>query len=119
MAIVMTPGRIRSARIIAVAADAIQLGLFSFFIGGAPEGFDAVLDVIVGIVMVVLLGWHLAFLPGFASEMLPLIDLFPSWTLAVLYVTRNGAETAPAAEAEAPPQPGKITDTTPKNPTHL
>ena len=85
------PGRILAARIIAVAADAIQLGLFPLFLEGAPGIADAVLDVAVGIAMVWLLGWHLAFLPGFASEMLPFVDLFPSWTLAVLFVTRGGA----------------------------
>ena len=112
MAPLMTPGRIRAARIIAVAADAIQLGLFPLFIQGAPGGFDAVLDVAVGITMVALLGWHLAFLPGFASEMLPVIDLFPTWTLAVLFVTRGGAQTAAASVAgvEGPTPAGKITD---------
>ena len=112
MALIMTPGRIRAARIIAVAADAIQLGLFPLFIGGAPEGFDAVLDIAVGITMVALLGWHLAFLPGFVSEMLPLVDLFPSWTLAVLFVTRGGPQppAAPGAPIAVPPPSGKITD---------
>ena len=110
---VMTSGRIRTARIIAVAADAIQLGLFPLFIEGAPGGLDAVLDVAVGITMVVLLGWHLAFLPGFASELLPVIDLFPTWTLAVHFVTRGGAPTpdaAPVPPISASPPPGKITD---------
>ena len=113
MAPVLTPGRIRAARIIAVAADAIQLGLFPLFMEGAPGVFDAVLDVAVGIAMVWLLGWHLAFLPGFASEALPLIDLFPTWTLAVLFVTRGGAPTPDGAAAPPvmpPPTTGKITD---------
>jgi hypothetical protein len=110
----MTSSRIRTARIIAVAADAVQLGLFPLFIGGAPEGFDAALDAAVGLVMVVLLGWHLAFLPSFVSEALPFVDLFPTWTLAVLYVTRGGAQTAapPAAAPAAPAE--KITDLEPK-----
>jgi len=37
---------------------------------------------------VVLLGWHVAFLPAFVVELLPVADLFPTWTIAVLYVTR-------------------------------
>ncbi len=112
MSPVLTPGRIRTARIIAVAADAIQLGLFPLFIEGAPGIADAVLDVAVGIAMVWLLGWHLAFLPGFVSELLPLVDLFPSWTLAVLFVTRGGAPTpgAPIPPVSLPPPGGKITD---------
>jgi len=35
------------------------------------------------------LGWHWAFLPTFAAEMLPGFDLFPTWTTAVFFVTRN------------------------------
>ena len=109
MAIALTPGRIRAARIVAVVADLIQLGGFEVFIFGAPGGFDAVLDVTVGIAMVALLGWNWAFLPGFVSEALPIVDLFPTWTLAALWVTRGGAPSAGAAVTPVEPA-GKITD---------
>ena len=83
------PGRILAARTIAVLADAIQLGFMPLFAGGAPEGFDAALDVAVGIAMVALCVWHWAFLPAFVAESLPGIDLAPTWTLAVLIATRR------------------------------
>jgi hypothetical protein len=70
--------RVLAARIIAVVADAVQLGLMPLFAGGAPTGFDAVLDVAVGAAMVALLGWHWAFLPAFAVELLPGVDLAPT-----------------------------------------
>ncbi len=81
--------RVLAARIIAVVADAVQLGFLPLFAGGAPTGFDAVLDVVVGAAMVALLGWHWAFLPAFAVELLPGVDLAPTWTIAVFLVTRR------------------------------
>jgi hypothetical protein len=83
--------RIKIARIIAVAADALQLGLFPFFGVGALSVLNDGLDVVVAILMVFLVGWHLAFLPTFVVEMTPGVDLVPTWTLAVWFATRNRA----------------------------
>ncbi len=102
------PGRIVAARIIAVVADAIQLGFVPLFVGGAPEGFDAVLDVAVGIAMVALCGWHWAFLPAFVAEAIPTLDLAPTWTLAVMLATRKSArvrEPVPAERIDPPALP--------------
>ena len=97
------PSRVLAARIIAVAADAIQLGLLPLFAGGALTGFDAALDIVVGAAMVALLGWHWAFLPAFAVELLPAVDLAPTWTIAVFLVTRRRRQ-APF-DAGLPPIP--------------
>jgi len=99
------PQRVLAARIIAVAADAVQLGLMPIFAGGAPTGFDAVLDIAVGAAMVALLGWHWAFLPAFAVELLPGVDLAPTWTIAVFLATRRrgpGGASPPSATIEPP-----------------
>ena len=40
--------RILAARIIAVVADAVQLGLLPLFAGGALTGLDAALDIVAG-----------------------------------------------------------------------
>jgi hypothetical protein len=101
--VTVSRGRVLAARILAVAADAVQLGLMPLFAGGATEGFDAALDVAVGAAMVALLGWHWAFLPAFAVELLPAVDLAPTWTIAVFIVTRRSGR-APSA-AELPPTP--------------
>ena len=84
-----TQRRVLTARIIAVVADAVQVGLLPLFAGGAPEVFDAVLDVAVGAAMIALLGWHWAFLPAFLAELVPGVDLAQTWTLAVLLATRR------------------------------
>jgi len=80
--------RRRIALAIAIAADAAQIAILPVFFAGLASPIDDVVDVIVGILMVVLLGWHLAFLPSFIVELLPGVDLFPTWTIAVLVATR-------------------------------
>ena len=64
----------------------------------ANISLDTALDVAVGAILIKLLGWHWAFLPTFAAEMVPGLDLFPTWTAAVFFATRKLAaenETAP------------------------
>jgi hypothetical protein len=85
----LTPERVVLARVVAFAADGLQIWLFPLFAGGIAEGADAVLEVVVGLILCGICGFHPAFLPTFIGEALPVIDLFPSWTLATLYVTRK------------------------------
>jgi hypothetical protein len=89
MAISQTPKRVRAARVLGVVADAVQLGLLPLFAEGWASPLNDALDVLVGIAMVALVGWHWAFLPAFLSELIPVWDLVPSWTAAVLIATRN------------------------------
>jgi hypothetical protein len=87
-----SPARIWAARAIAVAADAIQIVAIPAFFGGAASPLNDGLDVAVGVVLVLLVGWHVAFLPTFIAELVPLLDIFPTWTTAVLFVTRGGSK---------------------------
>jgi fatty acid desaturase len=79
----------RLAWMVAMVADAIQIVGFPLFWEGAVSPADAVLDLIVGVILIRLLGWHWAFLPSLAAELVPGMDLFPTWTAAVWYVTRR------------------------------
>jgi hypothetical protein len=79
----------RLAWLIAMAADAVQIAGFPFFAEGGISVADSVLDVVVGVVLIRLLGWHWAFLPTLAAELVPGLDLFPTWTAAVWFVTRE------------------------------
>jgi hypothetical protein len=81
--------RIRAARIIAIVADLLQVVFFPLFIEGLASVLSDALDVVVGITMVWLVGWHVAFLPAFVVEVLPFGDLAPTWTLAVFIATRS------------------------------
>jgi hypothetical protein len=85
----LTPGRVRIAFAVAILADALQLGLFHLFAEGALSPFNDVLDVAVAVALVLLLGWHWAFLPSLVAEAVPVLTLFPTWTAAVLFVTRR------------------------------
>ena len=85
----LSPGRVWLARGIAMAADLLQIVLFPYFAEGALSPLDTVMDVVVGVVLVLLVGWHIAFVPTFVVEMLPMADLAPTWTLAVFIATRG------------------------------
>ena len=78
----------RLAWIVALAADALQIVAFPLFAEGGLSTADSVLDLLVGFVLIRLLGWHWAFLPTLAVELIPGVDLFPTWTAAVWFVTR-------------------------------
>jgi len=75
-----------AALVIALTADAVQIGLLPFFMEGAAAPWNDALDVAVGALLLALLGWHVAFLPAFLGELVPLLNLFPTWTAAVLFV---------------------------------
>jgi hypothetical protein len=86
---VLTRRRVIAARSIAVIADAVQLGLFPLFSEGVLSPANDVLDVVVAAAMVALVGWHWSFAPAFMAELVPVFDLVPTWTGAVLLATRG------------------------------
>ncbi len=96
--------RIWIAWTIAVAADLVQIAIFPYFFEGLLSPVNAALDVVAGITLILLVGWHIAFLPGFVIEMVPFADLAPTWTLAVFIATR-GRSGAGAANRPGLPVP--------------
>ena len=91
----------RLAWIVAIAADALQIVAFPFFIEGGVSPADSILDLMVAFVMVRLLGWHWAFLPSAAAKLVPGADLFPTWTTAVWFVTRHRVAANSESSAES------------------
>jgi len=81
--------RIRAARMIAIAADLVQIAGIPVFAPGAASPIDDALDVAVAGVLTWLIGWHWSFLPSFVAELVPGLDLVPTWTAAVLFATRG------------------------------
>lgn len=75
--------------VLAVAADALQILVFPMFSEGGLSPADDVLDLAVAALLVRLLGWHWEFLPAFAAELVPGMDLVPFWTLSVANVYRK------------------------------
>lgn len=80
---------LRAAWLIALAADGLQLAAIPLFAEGGISPADTALDIAVGFALVRLVGWHWAFLPTLAAELIPGMDLFPTWTAAMLFVTRE------------------------------
>jgi len=93
----------RLAWLVAIAADAVQIAGMPLFAEGAVSPADSLLDLAVGALLIRLLGWHWAFLPSLAAELIPGVDLFPTWTAAVWYVTRQKIQ--PGEQEVLPPGP--------------
>src|ERR1051326_4183761 len=101
----------RAALILAMAADALQIFVFPLFAEGAFSPAEDVLDIVVAAVLVQLLGWHWEFLPAFAAELIPGVDLVPFWSLAVGSVYRKWKQmvvTAKETKKEKPILEGEI-----------
>ncbi len=54
----VTPGRVKTARVVAMAADFVQIGLLPLFAEGWLSPVNDALDVLVAIAMILLVGWH-------------------------------------------------------------
>jgi hypothetical protein len=100
--------RVWIARCIAVAVDAVQIGALPLFSEGFLSPLDMGLDVVTAAVMIALLGWHIAFVPTFIVESLPFADLAPSWTIAVLIVTRKTPLNPAKAGTAEVANPGRL-----------
>ena len=69
----------------------MQIAFVPAFGEGLLSPLNDVLDGVIGLLMVRLVGWHWAFLPTFVAELVPGVELFPTWTAAVWYATRASA----------------------------
>jgi hypothetical protein len=81
--------RIKIARVVAISADFLQLGLFPLFAEGIASPLEDVLDLMVCLTLTFLVGWHYSFLPSFVVKVLPVADLVPTWTIAIFLATRQ------------------------------
>ena len=91
--------RLRTALILAILADALQVIIFPLFVAGAGSPADYLLDLGMGGILTYLLGWHWEFLPSFLAKLVPGVDLVPLWTLAVANVYRKSRRDVIASEA--------------------
>ncbi len=87
---------VRMAWAVALASDAVQWILWPLLAEGAASPVNDILDVITGAILIKLLGWHWAFLPAFLAEIIPGVDLVPTWTAAVFLAARGAPGGHPA-----------------------
>lgn len=90
----------RAALMVAAASDALGYGLVL-----APP-LQWMLDAVTALALWALLGFRWPMLPALVIEVIPVVQLFPAWTLAVAaYAAADGAGT-PGAPAAPPPAGG-------------
>jgi len=89
--LVLTRSRIRAAYAVAIATDVLQFGLGPFGWAFADE----ILDVIALIATTKLLGFHPLLLPTFILEVVPVLDVLPTWTGCVALVVATRKKQAP------------------------
>ena len=81
--------RNKLALAVALSADLIQIIFFPIFVQGALSPVDDVLDIAVGATLWSLLGWHYAFIPALVAEVIPGLDLVPTWTAAAFLAIKS------------------------------
>jgi hypothetical protein len=108
--ITISPGpKFRTAMMLAVLADALQLIVFPAFVEGAFSPADDALDLGIAALLTHLLGWHWEFLPSFFAKLVPGVDLVPFWTMAVASVWRKAKRVAAAEKAHEQLPPPHLT----------
>ena len=78
----------RRAWFLAIGADLLQWGLFPLFAWGGLAPLNVGVDLLVAFLMTRWMGFHIAFLPAFVTELIPVANFIPSWTLALWIVTK-------------------------------
>ena len=79
----LTRQRVACAYAVAIATDGLQLVLGPF----GWVGFDEISDVVAAVATSWLIGFHPLLLPTFIVELLPVVDMLPTWTACVALVT--------------------------------
>jgi hypothetical protein len=81
------PGVSRRRKAIAIGlaavSDVVQMALFPAFVEGAGSPFELALDAATAVAILLVVGfqWRLAI--ALAAELIPGVDLFPTWTAVV------------------------------------
>jgi hypothetical protein len=105
----LTPRRIALAFVLAGLADALQIAI-------GPAGwffFDEIMDVLAMVAMTLLLGFHPLFLPTFIIEIVPFVDMLPTWTACVgaVVMLRKRQSTQATTASRPVPMNGKDSST--------
>src|ERR1700722_15764854 len=89
----LTRKRILSAYGVAIVADLIEFPIAALELTaiGAPLAvfLSFVLDAFVFGILTILLGFHWLFLPSFLVEVVPGLDMLPTWVGCVFFVVRQ------------------------------
>ncbi|MGH7294906.1 MAG: hypothetical protein ACRELB_08235, partial [Polyangiaceae bacterium] len=86
-------------------SDLAQWFFFPVLSEGALSPFEIALDAVTAVVILLVVGfqWRLAI--ALAAELVPGLDLFPTWTAVVLSLPVDEAANRPALPPRVPPVP--------------
>jgi hypothetical protein len=91
---------------VAVAADLIHWAFFPAMVEGGMSPFDWVEDGIVTVILLLILGFRWELIVAFGLELVPFIDMFPTWTAFMLFIIAESyRKSAPATPIAPPVQP--------------
>jgi hypothetical protein len=99
MAKPLTTRQIQIVRGIAAFVDVLQFAIFPLMFQGLLSPVNTAVDVIMAVVFCLMIGWHWALVPTFISELVPFMDLVPTWTAAVFLAT-HGRDTIDTTAVE-------------------
>lgn len=89
MAKPLSSRQIKIVRAIAALVDLLQFAIFPLMFEGLLSPVNTAVDIVMAVVFTVMIGWHWALVPTFVSELVPFLDLVPTWTAAVFLATRG------------------------------
>ena len=92
---------------VAVVADALQVLLLPL----AWTFVESAVDVAAMVLTTWILGFHLLLLPTFVIELVPIVDLIPTWTAcvaAVIALRKREQNSSPAPPTPSKPAPPTI-----------
>jgi hypothetical protein len=78
----ITKAQKKAAILVAGTIDLLQIALIPMFLGG--YAIDDALDVIAAMILTAICGFKWQFVAAFFLELVPLVDIFPTWTALVL-----------------------------------
>ena len=87
--------RKRIALGVAAVSDVLQMAIFPAFVEGAASPFEVALDAATALTILAIVGfrWRLAI--ALAAELVPGVDLFPTWTAVVASLPGRAEEEEP------------------------
>lgn len=114
----VSPLGLKAAWVVAVGVDALQVFIFPATIEGVFSPVTVVLDIIAMGALSMLVGWHWAFIPSIVAELVPGLELAPTWTIALAIATRGVNAKAPAPPASPMNGAPAPKDVTPMDEAH-
>jgi hypothetical protein len=96
--------RKRVALGIAALSDLVQWFFFPVLSEGALSPFEIALDAVTALLILVVVGFQWRLLIALAAELVPGLDMFPTWTAVVLSLPSTPASVPPPSPSKQLPR---------------